>query len=151
MRKSRVIKYNLMDSYLRLPQFTFVNASCRAKELAHIINSKEVKKHVLSGKVLGYLEHTIRLKYGTPPPKTIMKHGKHIKLVPAIKLLWIKAKENGEVTYQVAFLNNKWGRQAYSLYKKNIGRFGCSMEATQTPIGITKFLAFYGFDYVTTD
>ena len=147
MRKSRVIKYNLMDSYLRIPSFTFVNASSSAKELAHIINSKEVKKQVLSGKVFGYLEHAIRIKYGVRPPKTI----KQIKLVPAIKLLWIKAKENGEVTYQVAFLNNKWGRQAYSLYKKNIGRFGCCMQVSKTPIGITQFVEFVGFDYVTTD
>lgn len=144
--KTKEITYNL---YERGRKYTGIDRNnMNVPLLVKMINSPAVQEMVKLGQLHGYYGHQIRALYGMTPPETMFVNGKTIRLEPAFKTIYLKAKDNGDVSHVAEFYNNDSGEFAKRQYQAGVGGFSTAISCEKIGMSYNP-TGFYGFDYVT--
>jgi hypothetical protein len=111
------------------------------------INSPHIQEQVDTGTFNGFCGHQIRQLYGMIPPETGMLDGKMVPLEPAIRTVFLHAADDGTVTHQQEFYDNRMGEHVRRQYKAQIGGFSTAMNYIVDGMRLLPNV-FGGMDYV---
>ncbi len=144
-RKTREITFNLKD---RGRQFTGQNrTNVDYKQWIDLINSPATQEMINTGSMLGYYGHQIRMLFGLNPPETAILDGKQIHISPALRTVYMRADQDGNVTHRQEFLETPEGEHAMRQYKAKIGGFSAAHDYKKEN-GIVYPTECCGTDYV---
>jgi uncharacterized coiled-coil protein SlyX len=139
-----IIKYNISD---RMREHRGQERNFDPKAFAKLINGGEVQEKIKHGDMIGYYGHWPRMKFGMNPQEGGFVDGKQVSLEPAIRTVYMKADNKGNVEHKVEFLDTDSGVLAERMHKSKAGGFSSAIDFKrqgnkQIPYG------FYGFDFV---
>lgn len=144
---TQVITYNLKDTGRRLTQ------SKRNYDIdgaVILLNSPTVQEGVANGDYFGYFGHWIRELLGLDPQEGGFVDGKLVLVEPALVLKKISAKANGDVSFQVQFLDTPMGNMARRIYSQKKGGFSIVWDFYRQDNGSLLPYQLWGMDMVLT-
>jgi len=115
--------------------------------LASIINGAEVQEMVKNGDLVGYYGHWVRQKFGLNPVEGVVHEGRQVLIQPAIRTVYLKAYNNGDIEHKQEFLDTDSGKFCEKLYKSKTGGLSSTIKF-DTIRGKQIARKFFGFDYV---
>lgn len=144
-RKTNKIRYNLFDRGRALNGIDRSNVNM--KSMIGLINSAKIQELVETNVLLGYYGHQVRQRYGMIPPETAFVGGKLEYLEPAVRTIYLKAYENGDVEHITEFLDTQSGEYARRQYVAKVGGFSTAVVYQKNSLP-REPIFLGGFDYV---
>lgn len=145
-RKTKKITYSIKE---RGYQFNGENRDdIDVQAMIDFVNSPKTQELVEKGNIFGYYGHQVRELYGLNPPETVIIDGKQVYIQPALRTIYLKADNDGNITHQQEFLKTDAGEQAYRLYKANAGGFSTAFYAPYNAQGKRITQGYFGADLV---
>ncbi len=144
-RKTREITFNLKDRGRKHTGQDRTNVNYR--QWIDLINSPATQELINTGSMLGYYGHQIRMLFGLNPPETVIVDGKQINISPALRTVYMRCDEEGNVTHRQEFLETPEGEHAMRQYKAKVGGFSTAHDFKKEN-GIVYPTECCGTDYV---
>ena len=144
---TKVITYNIKDTGR---VFTQVKRNYDAVGASVLLNSTTVQEGVKNGDYFGYFGHWIRELLGLDPQEGGFVDGKLVIVEPALQIKMLKADKNGDISFQVQFLDTAMGNMAKRIYSQKKGGFSIVWDYYKNSDGSLLPYQFYGFDMVLT-
>ena len=145
-RKTEKITFNLRDRGRKYTGQDRSNVDIQA--WINTINSPESQEMISTRSLFGYYGHFIRHKWGINPPETVLVEGKLLTLTPAVRTIYMKADQDGNVTHQQEFMKNPEGEKAMDIYRSNAGGFSAVTDFIVGSNGMVKPTVNGGMDFV---
>ncbi|SER36061.1 MULTISPECIES: hypothetical protein [Pseudomonas] len=141
--RTGIIKYNLSE---RGRFARGIERNLNTRVAARIINSPSVQERVKLGDMVGYFGHWPRVQFGLNPAEGGVVKGQAVSIEPALRLVSIKAEDNGDVEYEIEFFDNTSGKIAARMWRNKVGGFSSAIQLSPNDPAIA--VDFFGFDYV---
>lgn len=142
---SGLITFNVKDTGRVL---TETRRNYNLQGVYELLNSQTVQEGIKNGDYFGYFGHWIRELLGLDPLEGGFVDGKLVIAEPALSMKQISADRDGNVSFQVQFLDTPMGNMAKRVYKNKKGGFSIVWDYAVQQDGTLLPYLYYGTDFV---